>query len=110
MPVLTLLDIAKMNKSDAVAGLIDETTKTHPELRDICQERFGGFAAWIARDLVAAKEMRCPKATFDAESLGAYFLSIVQGSLLLLKAHAERATMERNLLHFRDYLRMLYGP
>jgi hypothetical protein len=29
---LTLLDIAKANGSDAVAGLIDETTKAHPEL------------------------------------------------------------------------------
>jgi hypothetical protein len=35
MAVLNLLDIAKMNGSDAVAGLIDETTKAHPELRDI---------------------------------------------------------------------------
>jgi hypothetical protein len=29
----TLLDIAKANGSDAVVGLIDETTKVHPELR-----------------------------------------------------------------------------
>jgi hypothetical protein len=29
---LTLLDIAKANGSDAVAGLIDETVKAHPEL------------------------------------------------------------------------------
>lgn len=35
MPVMTLLDIAKMNKSDAMAGLIDETTKAHPELTEI---------------------------------------------------------------------------
>jgi hypothetical protein len=32
MPRLTLLDIAKANGSDAVAGLIDETVKAHPEL------------------------------------------------------------------------------
>jgi hypothetical protein len=30
--MLTLLDIAKANGSDAVAGLIDETSKAHPEL------------------------------------------------------------------------------
>lgn len=33
MPQPTLLDIAKANGSDAVTGLIDETTKVHPELR-----------------------------------------------------------------------------
>lgn len=33
MSMPTLLDIAKANGSDAVVGLIDETTKVHPELR-----------------------------------------------------------------------------
>lgn len=33
MTMPTLLDIAKANGSDAVVGLIDETTKVHPELR-----------------------------------------------------------------------------
>lgn len=32
MPSPTLLDIAKRNGSDALVGLIDETTKAHPEL------------------------------------------------------------------------------
>ncbi len=32
MPVPTLLDIAKANGSDAVVGLIDESTKVHPEI------------------------------------------------------------------------------
>src|SRR4051812_19119504 len=32
MARLNLLDIAKANGSDAVAGLIDETVKAHPEL------------------------------------------------------------------------------
>lgn len=30
--MITLLDIAKANGSDAIAGLIDETTKAHPEI------------------------------------------------------------------------------
>ena len=32
MPLPTLLDIAKMNGSDQVVGLIDETSKAHPEI------------------------------------------------------------------------------
>lgn len=32
MPMPTLLDIAKRNGTDAVVGLIDETTKAHPEI------------------------------------------------------------------------------
>lgn len=32
MPMITLLDIAKANGSDAVVGLVDEASKAHPEL------------------------------------------------------------------------------
>lgn len=44
MPVMTLLDIAKMNKSDAIVGLIDETTKAHPELREINSRTIRGIS------------------------------------------------------------------
>lgn len=39
----TLLDIAKMNGTDAVVGLIDETTKAHPELRLGASRTITGF-------------------------------------------------------------------
>ncbi len=39
----TLLDIAKMNGSDAVVGLIDETTKLHPEIRSVSARTIKGM-------------------------------------------------------------------
>jgi TetR/AcrR family transcriptional repressor of nem operon len=86
-----------------------EISETHPELRKVCRGTFEGFAEWMGRDLQEAKERHCPEGDFDAESLGAYFLSIAQGSMLLLRTSGERETMVRNLLHFRAYLRSLYG-
>jgi hypothetical protein len=39
----TLLDIAKMNGSDAVVGLIDETTKLHPEITSVAARTIRGL-------------------------------------------------------------------
>ena len=96
-------------KGCLIGTFAQEISETHPELREICHASFEGFAASVGRDLVAAKERHAPDADFDAQGLGAYFLSIAQGSMLMLKTHSEPATMERNLLHFREYLRTLYG-
>jgi hypothetical protein len=43
MALPTLLDIARANGSDAVVGLIDETTKVHPELRVISARTIKGL-------------------------------------------------------------------
>lgn len=43
MPMITLLDIAKANGSDGVAGLIEETTKATPELTAIAARTIAGI-------------------------------------------------------------------
>lgn len=43
MSVFTLLDIAKANGNDAVVGLIDETTKAHPELSGVAARTIRGI-------------------------------------------------------------------
>lgn len=43
MPVLTLLDIAKRNGSDAMVGLIDETSKAHPEIMQVNSRTIKGY-------------------------------------------------------------------
>ena len=96
-------------KGCLVGTLAQEISETHPELREVCRCSFEGFTEEVARDLQAAKELHCPEAEFDAASLGAYFLSIAQGSMLLLRTSGDRSVMEQNLIHFRQYVRSLYG-
>lgn len=96
-------------KGCLIGTFAQEISETHPELREVCKVSFEGFAEWLSRVLVAAKKRHCPRAKFDAASLGDYFLSIAQGSLLLVRTSGDRARMERNLVHFRDYLRILFG-
>jgi TetR/AcrR family transcriptional repressor of nem operon len=113
--VYRIVDCAiESSRSPAMKGCLigtfaQEISETHPALRAVCHASFADFAAEMGRDLVAAKERHRPEAEFDAEGLGLYFLSIAQGSMLMLKTHMSPATMERNLLHFRAYLKTLYG-
>ncbi len=44
MAVLTLIDIVKMNESDPVVGLIDETVKVHPEIALLESRTIRGIA------------------------------------------------------------------
>lgn len=100
---------APESKGCLVGALAQEIWDTHPDLREVCHGTFTHFAARLSGELVAAKERHCPDAPFDAAGLGNYFLSVAQGSMLLFRAGGERAAMARNLTHFRDYLRLLYG-
>jgi hypothetical protein len=53
MPVATLLDIAKKNGSDPVVGLIDETTKAHPEITRVAARTIKGlnYKTWVRTGL-----------------------------------------------------------
>jgi TetR/AcrR family transcriptional regulator, transcriptional repressor for nem operon len=96
-------------KGCLVGTFAQEISETHPELREACRCSFEAFAAGMGRDLQAAKELHRPDGDFDAGSLGAYFLSIVQGSMLLMRTNGDRDAMEQNLRHFQGHLKALYG-
>jgi len=96
-------------KGCLVGTFAQEISETHPELRQVCECSFERFAAGVARDLIAAKELHAADADFDAESLGTYFLSIAQGSMQLFKATGDRTKMGANLRHLKGYLCSLYG-
>jgi TetR/AcrR family transcriptional repressor of nem operon len=114
--VYALIDLAIRSARDPatkgclVGTLAQEISESHPELREVCKCCFEGFAASVGADLVAAKERHAPNADFDAASLGPCFLSLAQGSMLLLRTNGDREAMARNLEHFRRYLRSLYWP
>ena len=76
---------------------------------DACRATFDRLVEAFARDLAAAKALHAPRADFDPEALGAYFLAVAQGSLLLMKAKKDRRVVESNLQIFRQQLLALLG-
>lgn len=73
MAVTTLLDIAKANGADDVAGLIDETSKYHPEIRVAPARTIKGlsYKTWVRTALPAAafrnanEGMAATKSTYE---------------------------------------------
>ncbi len=111
--VYALIDVAIVGSAETKGCLVgtfaQEISETHPELRAVCQTAFERVAASVARDLVEAKRIHAPEVDFDAGSLGDCFLALAQGSMLVLKTSGNRESMAKNLMHFRGYLKSLYG-
>lgn len=103
-----------MSKNPKMKGCLvgtfsQEITETHPDLRSLCAQSFNALGDMFRKDLKAAKAKYAPKANFDAGSLADYFIAISQGSMILVKAKKDRSVMEKNLLHFKRYLKTLFG-
>lgn len=96
-------------KGCLVGTFAQELWETHPTLREACRCSFDAVSAAVAQDLIDAKARYAADAPFDAASLGACFVSLAQGSMLLFKTNADGEAFANNMIHFRDYLKSLYG-
>lgn len=92
-----------------VGTFAQEISTTHPELRQACAASFEGFVQALSRDIALARARHAPKADFDPEQLGEYFLALAQGSLLLMKARKDRKVLERNFLFLKSQVLKLFG-
>ncbi len=86
-----------------------ELSKTHPEIMALCIKSFEGAADIFKENLRQAKIKYAPKASFDVGSLAEHFFAISQGSMIMMKAQQDRSIMKKNLTHFKQYLKHLFG-
>jgi TetR/AcrR family transcriptional repressor of nem operon len=96
-------------KGCLVGTFAQELTETHPEIRDLCSECFSGLANLLKDTLIQAKAKYLPDVSLDIESLGDYFVALSQGSLLIVKAHQDRSIIRRNMDHFKQYIKCVFG-
>lgn len=86
-----------------------EMSFANPELRSACQGFFTKIASDVATDLAAAKAVHAPEAAFDPNDLAMFYVSIVQGSLMLAKAAGNNEVLKSNIEQCRQYLQYLFG-
>ena len=110
------IDFAVAMSKDPVAGkgcllgkLAQELCDTHPEIRSLCAEGFLGWAKLFKRDLDAAKARYAPRASFDTQSLAEYFIALSEGSQILARVKRDRKIIEKNMEHFRSYIKTLFN-
>ena len=105
--------VVKMAKTPASKGcllgiLTQEMSDTCPSMREVFEDGFDEWARIFKKDLDAAKSQYAPRAGFDTQSLAEYFIAVVEGSQILTKAKPSRKFMEKNMEHFKEYLKTLF--
>jgi len=97
-----------LNHGCLVGTFAQELSDTHPEIRRECERRFEQWAKALTRDLDAAKAKYAPKARFSPQGVAEHFIAVLEGSLILAKTKQEMGVVERNLRHFKRYLKSLF--
>ncbi|MDR3458621.1 MAG: TetR/AcrR family transcriptional regulator [Verrucomicrobiae bacterium] len=96
-------------KGCLIGMFAQELAATNPELRGLCQAAFLRTAADIEADLTEAKALHAPNAAFDPKKVSLFYVSIIQGGLLVAKAGESNAVLRDNVEQFRSYVQGLFG-
>ena len=91
-----------------LGNFAQELSDTHPEIRSLCAERFDEWTEMLKRTLDEAKIKYRPRAPLDTQSLAEHFIAVLEGSLILGKAHRDMGIVRTNLRHFKQYLKMIF--
>jgi major capsid protein gp7 len=83
MAVTTLLDIAKANGTDPVVGLIDETSKAHPEITAVAARTIKGlsYRTWVRTSLPTSSfrnantGVAATKSTYENRTVDTFILN-----------------------------------
>jgi len=101
-------DKTHVTKGCLIGVFTQELAFTNPEIRGICQNFFSRMARDFAQDLDEAKAAHAPDTKFDAKALAQFYISIVQGSLMLAKAAGNNDVLHENIEQFRSHLKFLF--
>jgi TetR/AcrR family transcriptional repressor of nem operon len=85
-----------------------EMAGSNSAMRELCARLFAQWAESFKRDLDDAKAQRAPQAAFDTASVAEHLVAVLQGSVILAKAHQDAKVFERNLQHYTRYLKQLF--
>lgn len=99
----------RTTKGCLIGVFAQELAFTHPELREVCQEFFSRIVNDFAVDLTEAKAKYAPRSNFDPQSLAQFYVSLVQGSLMLAKTAENNDVLASNIEQFRSQLKCLFS-
>jgi TetR/AcrR family transcriptional repressor of nem operon len=95
-------------KGCLLGNFSQELSDTHPEIRSECAKRFSEWTALLKKDMDEAKGRYLPGSTLDTQGLAEHFIGVIQGSLILAKAKQDFGIVEKNLGHFKRYLKLVF--
>jgi TetR/AcrR family transcriptional regulator, transcriptional repressor for nem operon len=86
-----------------------ELSTTYPAIRSVCEGCFSAQADSVKQDLEEARSLYAPDARWSPQSLAEHLIAVVQGALILAKVKQDPRVLEESLLHFREYLKCVFG-
>ncbi len=86
-----------------------ELSDTHEDMRVTCANFFMKWTESFQADLDQAKAQEAPEANFDTLSLAEHFIAVLEGAFILAKSRRDMKVVKESLLHFKGYLRSLFG-
>jgi len=101
-------DKSPVTKGCLIGVLAQELAFTSPEIRDVCENFFARVVRDFTADLAEAKAAHAPNAKFDPKNVAWFYLSIVQGSLMLAKTAGNNDVLRDNIEQFRNHLNCLF--
>jgi TetR/AcrR family transcriptional regulator, transcriptional repressor for nem operon len=99
----------QMPKSCLIGNLVQEIAGTHDDIRRVCESSMDAGVADFERDVAAAKLKHAPEADFEPASVARLYLTVIQGSMIMVKASKNAAVFEENVAHLRRYIESLFG-
>lgn len=97
-----------IEQSCLLGNFAQEVSDTHPAIRKICADCFSQWANELRKDLDAANEKYPSRKSPGIEGLAEYIISVMEGSLLLAKAHQNLSITTRNLQHLRQHMEDIF--
>jgi len=91
-----------------LGNFAQELSDTHPGIRSLCAKQFDAWAETFKGALDEAVFEHRPRTELNTQGLAEYFIAVLEGSLILGKAHRDMGIVRRNLRHFKEYLRMIF--
>jgi TetR/AcrR family transcriptional regulator, transcriptional repressor for nem operon len=95
-------------KGCLLGTFVQELSKSHPKIRDVCASCFDDQADRFKAALDEAKAKYAPGAKWKSESVASHLIAVLQGGIILAKARQDRGAVAESLGHFREYVRHLF--
>ena len=101
------IEMSRMGPPGCLIGIFtQELAPTNETVRQCCASSFARWVDHFEALIQAAKDARHPGSDLDPRGLAQHGLTVLQGSILLARAHGDVAIIEQQLRHFRHYLAM----
>ncbi len=97
-----------MGKGCLLGMFTQELCDSSPAMRQQCATGFEAWAVHFGEELARAKARYAPQASFHPKELAEHLIAIMEGSLIVSKAHGSRQVIAQNLRHYKRYLQTLF--